>query len=356
MRARACVRWVLGLSCSVLMLSGCTEERDRAEPSLVFADVQPVLDESCLECHGGALPSADYSVEDYFTTIRCIPEPEGQPATLPSNETAPILAVLQEPTVHADLLDVSETETLTQWVVEGAVPNRRSTHPAGWNDPRSDDWHGTYLSETDWQPIVDPTRGDACGLCHPGSPAPVEETTVYPPGATDCTVCHDLPGGVMACGTCHGDGERSYPPRDQCYFRGPPAGFAHNAHVEASPNNWSGLGCETCHYDEDFSMLGGKHGNGAVNVEFEPTWGPDASYDFDTLGCTTTCHVRGGTTPNVAWNEQELDLQCDACHQNPPPVHPNIPCNNCHIGINPAGTMLTPEAPHINGRVDTFRF
>ncbi|MGB5350316.1 MAG: hypothetical protein WBN10_12000 [Polyangiales bacterium] len=338
------------------MLSGCTEERDRAEPSLVFADVQPVLDESCLECHGGALPSADYSVEDYFTTIRCIPEPEGQPATLPSNETAPILAVLQEPTVHADLLDVSETETLTQWVVEGAVPNRRSTHPAGWNDPRSDDWHGTYLSETDWQPIVDPTRGDACGLCHPGSPAPVEETTVYPPGATDCTVCHDLPGGVMACGTCHGDGERSYPPRDQCYFRGPPAGFAHNAHVEASPNNWSGLGCETCHYDEDFSMLGGKHGNGAVNVEFEPTWGPDASYDFDTLGCTTTCHVRGGTTPNVAWNEQELDLQCDACHQNPPPVHPNIPCNNCHIGINPAGTMLTPEAPHINGRVDTFRF
>ena len=29
-------------------------------------------------------------------------------------------------------------------------------------------------------------------------------------------------------------------------------------------------------------------------------------------------------------------------------------CNNCHRGINAAGTRLTPEAPHINGRVDAF--
>ena len=355
MRAWASACWVSWLCSSILTVSGCTEERDLGEPSLVFADVQPVLDERCLECHGGASPAADYSVEDYFTTIRCIRDPEGQPATLPSDETAPILAVLDEPEIHADLLEVSETETLTNWVVDGAVPNRRSTHPAGWNDPRSADWHGTYLSDTEWQPIIDATRGDACGLCHEGSPAPVEGIEAYPEGATDCTDCHDLPGGVMACGTCHGDGERSYPPRDQCYFRGPPEGFAHNAHVEASPNNWSGLGCETCHFGEDFSMLGGKHGNGVVNVEFDPVWGPDASYDFDTFGCTTSCHVRGGTTPDVAWNERGLDLQCDACHQNPPPVHPNIPCNNCHIGINPAGTMLTPEAPHINGSVDTLR-
>jgi len=346
--------WFSCLSSSILMLLGCTEERDLAEPPMVFADVSPIFDESCVGCHGGEDPAADYGVEDYFTTIRCIPDPEGQPATLPSDETAPILAVLKEPMVHAELLDASETETLTSWVVQGAVPDPRSTHPGPWNDPRSIEWHGSYLRDEDWQPIVDPTRTDACGLCHSGSPAPVESVVRYPDDATDCTDCHDLPGGVMACGTCHGDGKRSYPPRDQCYFRGPPEGYSHEPHVEPSPNNWAGLDCETCHYDEDFTMLEGKHGNSVVDVEFDPIWGPDASYDFENFACATTCHIRGGTAPEVAWNERALDLRCNACHQNPPPAHPSIPCNNCHIGINPAGTVLPPEAPHINGRVDTL--
>jgi hypothetical protein len=335
------------------LLLGCSEERELSEPPLVFADVDPILQESCVECHVEPLPAAGYIVDGYFQTIRCIPDPEGQPATLPSDGTAPILAVLETPD-HADLLDQEQTDALTTWVVQGAVPDPRSTHPAAWNDPRADAWHGAYLRQTNWQPIVDPTRSDACGLCHAGSPAPVEDIVNYPPGATDCTDCHSLPGGVMACGTCHGDGERSYPPRDQCYFRGPPEGYAHDAHAQPSPNNWSGLGCEACHFGADYSMLEGSHGNGMVDVVFQPAWGPDASYDFETKDCTTTCHVRGGTTPEVAFDEEGLELDCNACHQNPPAGHSTISCNNCHRGINAAGTMLTPEAPHINGRVDVF--
>jgi hypothetical protein len=173
MRSWASVHRFSWLSGCLLMLLGCTEERDLGEPSLVFSDVSPILDESCVECHGGAAPAADYSVEDYFTTIRCIPDPEGQPATLPADSSAPLLAVLEQDD-HAGLLDAEETEGLTSWVVEGAVPNRRSTHPAAWNDPRSPDWHGAYLAETEWKPIIDPMRDDACGLCHEGSPAPVE--------------------------------------------------------------------------------------------------------------------------------------------------------------------------------------
>ena len=84
----------------------------------------------------------------------------------------PLVAVLEQPD-HAELLEAGEREALTTWVVEGAVPDERGTHPAQWNDPRTDDWHGQYLRDTDWQPIVDPARGDACGLCHAGSPAPV---------------------------------------------------------------------------------------------------------------------------------------------------------------------------------------
>jgi hypothetical protein len=338
---------------AALVLAGCNDARDREEPPAVYADVEPILQEHCVECHSGPLAEADYRVEDYFQTIRCIPDPEGEPATLPPDTTAPILAVLEEES-HADLLDPEETYGLTTWVVEGAVPANRSTHPGQWTDPRAEDCHGNYLRDTDWQPIVDPTRSDACGLCHPGSPAPVEGIINFPPDATDCTDCHDLPGGVMACGTCHGDGERAYPPRDQCYFRGPPAGYAHESHDEPSPNNWSGLDCQTCHFGIDFSTLDGAHGNGEVDLIFQPAWGPDATYDFDTLACATTCHIRGGTTPDVAWNEGALDLQCDACHQNPPAGHSTVACNNCHRGINAAGTRLTPEAPHINGRVDAF--
>ena len=341
------------MTLGVLVAVGCTEERELEMPPLVFDSVDPILQESCVECHGGAEPEAGYSVEGYFQTIRCIPDPDGQPATLPPDETAPILAVLEEES-HSGLLDAPSTETLATWVVQGAVPYRRSTHPGQWNDPRSELWHGTYLRETAWQPIVDPTREDACGLCHQGSPAPVESVVVFPEGATDCTDCHSMPRGVLACGTCHGEGERPYPPRDQCYFRGPPEGFAHRAHDEPSANNPSGLGCQACHFGIDFSMLDGQHGNGMVDVVFQPAWGPEATYDFETRACATTCHIRGGTTPEVAWDEGELALQCDACHENPPTGHTNIACNGCHQGINAEGTALTEDAPHINGRVDVF--
>ncbi|MFW2388563.1 MAG: CxxxxCH/CxxCH domain c-type cytochrome [Polyangiales bacterium] len=352
MIGRTSVRLV-GLLCATVALLGCNEARDREEPPLVFADVNPILEQRCVECHGGGTPSAGYSVEDYLETIRCIPDPDGQPATLPSDQTAPILAVLERPD-HADLLAEDERRGLTTWVTDGAVPTTDSTHPGQWNDPRADDWHGAYLRATDWQPIVDPARSDACGLCHRGSPEAVEPVIKPPPGAADCTDCHSLPGGVMACGTCHGDGERAYPPRDLCYFRPPQPGYAHADHAEPSANNPSGLDCQTCHFGQDYSMLVGTHGNGEVDVVFQPAWAEGASYDFETRDCTTTCHVRGGTTPDVAWDEEGLDLDCGACHQNPPPGHSTISCNSCHRGINAEGTLLTIEAPHINGRVDAF--
>ena len=345
--------WLASFVAASVVLLGCNEARDLPQPPIVFADVDPMLQESCIECHSGPLAEANYRVEDYFTTIRCIPDPEGQAATLPADDSAPILAVLRQPS-HADLLASEDASTLTTWVTDGAFPDSRGTHPGQWNDPRAADWHGSYLRVTDWEPIIDPERSDACGLCHAGSPAPVEGVVNYPPGATDCTDCHSLPGGVMACGTCHGDELRPYPPRDQCYFRGPPAGYAHASHAEPSSNNPRGLDCQACHFGEDYAMLGGRHANGDIDVVFQPAWGPDASYDAETRVCTTTCHVRGGTTPEVAWDQEGLELNCNACHQNPPAGHATIACNSCHRGINAAGTQLTIEAPHINGRVDVF--
>lgn len=345
MTRRARVLFVL-----LFMLSGCNEMRARTEPPTVFAEIDPILEEACVECHGTVDPAAGYSVVDNLETIRCVPD--GQPATRPSDATAPILAVLEQPD-HAQLLDEDQTQGLTTWVVEGAWPARNGTHPGQWLDPRTPAWHGTYLRQTDWQPIVDPTRSDACGLCHAGSPAPVDGITNFPPGAQDCTDCHDLPGGVMACGTCHGDGLRPYPPRDQCYFPGPPFGGAHMAHTESSAILPTPLSCQACHFGQDYSMLDGIHGNGVIDVIFQPAWGSIAGYDFDSMACATTCHIRGGTMPMVSWDET-FELDCGSCHQALPPGHSPIACTGCHRGINAEGTELVADAPHINGRVDAF--
>ena len=86
-------RWGFVVALGALVAVGCTELREHESPPLVFDDVNPILEESCVECHGATDPEAGYSVEDYWRTIRCIPDPEGQPATLPADETAPILAV-----------------------------------------------------------------------------------------------------------------------------------------------------------------------------------------------------------------------------------------------------------------------
>ena len=340
----------LWFALSILSVA-CSEPRDDGDPPLVFADIDPILEVHCLECHSGDAPEAGYSVEDYLETIRCVPS--GDPATLPSDPTAPILAVLQQPG-HDEFLDDTETMALEDWVVEGAIPQRQGSHPPQWIDPRTDDWHGSYLRLTDWQPIVDPTRDDACGLCHAGSPAPVPGIVSFAPGATDCTVCHDLPGGVMECGTCHGDGLRPVLPRDLCYFPDSPSGGAHLSHILPSVNAPQPIDCSACHFGEDFLMLDGLHGNGEVDVNFHPNWGgQDASYDFETQVCATTCHTRGGDVPVVAWDE-EIAIDCGSCHQNPPPGHPMTDCSTCHQGVNATGTRLAPDAPHLNGRVDAF--
>ncbi|MEM9727130.1 MAG: hypothetical protein AAF997_00995 [Myxococcota bacterium] len=335
---------------ALVLFQACDEKRDRPEPATAFAEVSPILDAACLECHSGGEPAAGYSVADYLETIRCVPD--GQPATLPADLSAPILSVLDRAD-HASLLEPDDRETLTNWVTEGAWPARNGTHPGQWLDPRTPEWHGTYLRENDWAPLLDPTRGDACGLCHEGAPVPVSGVDGPAPGADDCTSCHDLPGGVMSCGTCHGNGFVPYPPRDQCYFPGPPSGGAHMAHAVPSATLPTAFGCQTCHFGQRYASLDDFHGDGDLHVVFQPAWGPDARYDFESLACATTCHTRGGSTTTIAWDD-ERTFDCGSCHQALPAGHSQIACTGCHRGITPEGDALNPEAPHMNGRIDAF--
>ena len=202
-----------------------------------------------------------------------------------------------------------------------------------------------------------PPRPEACGRCHQGTPAPVVGVTSAAPGATTCTTCHDQPGGALACSTCHGSGTVAFPPRDLCFFPGDAdAGGAHAAHVESSTFSSGGVPCSSCHPTPDAgagtALIGGLHGDGVVEVAFDPARvDPEASFDKTSGACAVSCHDLGGTVPRPVWTASFIP-SCSSCHLSPPANHFPGACTSCHIEANATGTALSGGPLHMNGKVD----
>jgi predicted CxxxxCH...CXXCH cytochrome family protein len=214
-------------------------------------------------------------------------------------------------------------------------------HDASFRAPRGDGSHGAFLRAERWAPMVDASRDDACGRCHDGTPARPEGITIAAPGATSCTGCHTDPGGVLACNTCHGGGDPGAP--------GAPACGAHAAHIAALA---PGAACTTCHPAPGDGVIGGLHGDGHVEIVFDPARvAPEASYDRATGACAVSCHDRGGARPRPRWTEAG-PMRCNDCHGAPPAQHPPGPCTTCHREANAAGTALVRGPLHMNGRLD----
>jgi predicted CxxxxCH...CXXCH cytochrome family protein len=346
LRAVGCA-WLLAVS----SLASCSEDRFQPPESPVFdADVAPILDRYCVSCHGSPTPAAGWSATSFLATVACV-DPSGAPATQPAN-AAPILTALDEDP-HRGLLDAAQRATLTAWVAAAAPAFRAAVHPPGIVDPRSSAFHGATLRSQRWAPMLDAGHPEACGRCHDGAPARVPGVTSFAPGATACTACHAEAAGPLACSTCHGSGERSYPPRDLCFFPGDaPAGGAHAAHVEPSGASSAGLACETCHPTPGTAVIGGLHGDGIVEVSFDAARiGPEARYDPATKACAVTCHDSGGARPRPVWTDT-TPMGCNDCHRSPPANHFVGACTNCHSEANAAGTALSGGPLHLDGRVD----
>jgi predicted CxxxxCH...CXXCH cytochrome family protein len=331
------------------LVAGCSVDRWSAANAPVFdTDVAPILEAHCVSCHGATSPAAGWSATSFLSTIACV-EPSGAPATLSS--TAPILTALGV-APHVGLLGASDQATLAAWVAAGAPAFTGTVHPPGIVDPRSSAFHGALLRSTRWSAMLDPNDPQACGECHAGTPATVPGVTSAAPGATACTSCHSDPGGPLACNTCHGSGSRDYPPRDLCFFPGDaPTAGAHAAHVQPSAASASGIPCSSCHPTPRADVISGLHGNGVVEVIFDPTRvAPEASYDQATGACAVSCHDLGGQAPRPTWNET-ITLGCNSCHLSPPQGHYPGACNGCHADANATGTALTGSL-HMNGVVD----
>jgi predicted CxxxxCH...CXXCH cytochrome family protein len=337
----------LTLGCQARVLS------NGAAPQFA-ADVQPILEASCARCHGGDAPDAGWSVQSYLSTIACTKN--GEPVTVAGDDGVPILRVLEQKD-HKALLDVTELDRLRTWVDAGAPSRDAAMHPVGWLDPRSGNWHGKALRDEGFARMLRLGLRGACGKCHRGAPAQDPKLTNGPASAPSCTSCHSADNGVLACGTCHGDGaDRAYPPRDPCYFPNGPAAGAHRAHVSDSKLRAGQLACTTCHPAvEADRLIAGSHADGKVDIVLDPKLaGADASYDAKAGTCTVVCHSHKGARATPSWTKDEK-LGCGDCHASPPSDHYPGPCSKCHPGVNDDGSALTDNTLHMNGRVDLGR-
>jgi predicted CxxxxCH...CXXCH cytochrome family protein len=342
---------VVRIAAAVVALSSCSQGRYEPGAATVFdTDIEPVLAGRCAPCHGGATPAAGWNVASYLSTISCV-QPDGAPATLPP-DAAPILTAL-DVSPHPGLLSDAQRATLASWVNAGAPAFQPDVHDPGITDPRSPGFHGTVLRSQRWSAMLDSNDPGACGRCHDGVPAVVTGVTLPAPGATACTSCHTEPGGPLACSTCHGSGDRIYPPRDPCFFPADAAtAGAHAAHATPSTESAKGLACSMCHPTPGTEVIGGLHGNGSVDVIFDTTLvSPEASYDRAARACAVSCHDRGGLRPRPSWDDK-TPMGCNDCHSSPPAGHYRGPCTNCHAEANADGTALSGGPLHMNGKVD----
>jgi predicted CxxxxCH...CXXCH cytochrome family protein len=348
MRARRAVVLFAG----AWVVASCSEDRAAVPQGPVFeTDVAPILEAHCISCHSGPAPAAGWDATTYSSAIACV-EPPGAPATLPASGSAPVVGALGV-APHVGLLSAPERSTLVQWVTTGTPDFRNGVHDPTIADPRSSAFHGTTLRASRWAPMLDSNDPNACGRCHEGAPSTPIGVTSPAPGAPACTSCHDQPGGALACSTCHGSGTLAYPPRDPCFFASDgPNPQAHAVHVQPSADLTTGVACSTCHPVPGAPIIGGLHGDGTVEVTFDPNVvAGDASFDPTTQTCAVYCHDQGGARPRPSWTET-TPMACGDCHGSPPAGHFVGACSNCHAEANAAGTALTGGPLHLNGTVD----
>lgn len=212
--------------------------------------------------------------------------------------------------------------------------SRNGVHPLGISDPKSANFHATHLRARRWAPMLDKNDAESCGLCHDGVEAKPDGVRFPAPGAPSCTSCHEK--GVLDCSTCHK--ER-------------PESGAHTAHL-ALEGQAGGLVCASCHELPGPSVIAGNHGNGQVEVRFDPARIPaGASYEASSKSCAVYCHDHGGARARPSWDEPG-PMRCGDCHGAPPDAHYPGACTTCHREANGEGNSLIEGPFHLNGKID----
>ena len=270
--------------------------------------------------------------------------------------------------------------------------NTMDCHPAigvhvdGIIDPTSENFHGNYIKNNQWNMI-------SCQSCHGAKYGGGDFN--YPDGSSlspTCLDCHTYPGGPENCSTCHGSAISPAPPRDlegntSTSVRGV---GAHQIHLAGSSKGKT-LSCTDCH-----SVPGGVYFAGHIDSDNRaevmiysdiakvttnddsspsvpidpnrPTYIPAPVYNSADLTCANTyCHgyFKNGNVDNKpVWNDPSTS-QCGSCHgdgSNPLPkipsqggTHPaSTNCSVCHAGVVDAAQKIINPSKHIDGLLNLF--
>jgi len=242
-------------------------------------------------------------------------------------------------------------------------------------DPHSPDFHGIYISTSNWNLAQ-------CSQCHGVS---------YSGGiaSPSCNTCHKNPGGPEACNTCHGNLTNTTqisPPRDtkgntDTKFAGVGAHSIHLTGITIGQN----VSCNECHIlPKNFSDAGHINQSGKASITFGSianSGTSPASYSFSTNKCSNTyCHGNfsfdklksqfadvgfaagalqiTGNNFQPIWNKVDsTQAACGTCHGLPPTGHEfskPTDCYICHDGVVDESGKIIDKTKHMNGKVNVF--
>ncbi len=251
---------------------------------------------------------------------------------------------------HGTVVD-DDNNIISKSLHINGMPNVIGTHPTGWVDTNSPDFHGIYISDNQWDLTgcqqchgVDYSGGIAnssCLPCHPNTPE-------------DCAVCH---GGV--------DNQTGAPPEDLAGDTNTDATGvgAHTEHLSEGTLNQA-FECGTCHVvPEALYDPGHVDSDAPAEVNFTGlalTEGANPLWDGQT--CTNSyCHggFDGGNSSNAPlWTKVDnTQAVCGTCHGLPPGgEHPQgqvaTQCSLCHGTVIDETNNIINKSLHINGVAD----
>jgi len=288
-----------------------------------------------------------------------------------------------------------------------------STHPTGWMDKTSENFHGTViLSKSMSLNSCETCHGDNtagtvptaelqtfCFKCHALYPHPQNFVDPSSPTSHDkfiatvslwnivecrtchgddyagkgwdnknCNACHTQPGGPEACNTCHGSNENSAPPVDMAKNTSTtfPGVGAHQSHLVGDTWSKNTQNCYHCHvvpvnYDDPGHVDNVPLPAEVVFSEFASDSGNTSPiWNRSSFSCSDVyCHgaFSLGNNKKVTWNAVGVgEATCGSCHGLPPATnHPqNTQCNICHGRVVDANFNIIDKTLHINGKAELF--
>ena len=247
------------------------------------------------------------------------------------------------------------------------------THPDGWANPSSSNFHGTYIFDNKQWNL------NQCKTCHGGD---------YTGGTSgsSCLGCHTGSGGPQNCSLCHGGNSGHSNPPKALNGDTSATSLGVGAHMTHLYNTkWSAeVACEECH--TDFNGFAdplhiGDNPDGIAEINFgtlsRTTIGgnitPNPQWDRNTATCSSVyCHgtfKEGNVNAAGIWTNSS-SVVCGSCHGDPnsgnptprdtngvfnPPHFSFMTINSCYVChesvINPQGIIIN-KPIHINGVID----